>query len=56
MKHPYFLHKLLFNKGILIVEKCQFNLDKLPKDKEFKIFAIPLKMKVIQALLDYLQK
>ncbi len=40
---PYFLHKLLFNKGILIVENA-INLDKLPKDKEFKIFAIPLKI------------
>ena len=40
---PYFLHKLLFNKGIYIVENA-INLDRLPKDSFFDIFAIPLKI------------
>lgn len=40
---PYFLHKLLFSKGIYIVENA-INLNRLPKGSFFEIFAIPLKI------------
>ncbi|MDD2575188.1 MAG: cyclase family protein [Acholeplasmataceae bacterium] len=40
---PYFLHKLLFSKQIYIVENA-INLNRLPKDTSFEIFAIPLKI------------
>ncbi len=47
---PYKLHKKLFSHGIMIVENA-VNLDKLPFNKLFMVYAIPLKIKADSSLV-----